>query len=108
MSRARRGRHTAESNFQLRVRKSDSSAADNSNSNRLLNWMEMYRDRKATGTPFKAQHNFQLRVRKNTGAASQAQQGIAGPMGEPTGVYQVPAISTINVVTVIVSKSLTV
>jgi len=81
MSRARRGRHTAESNFQLRVRKSDSSAAENTN-NRLLNWMEMYRDRKATGTPFKAQHNFQLRVRKNTGAESLAQQGI-------TGTYQV-------------------
>ena len=101
MSRARRGRHTAESNFQLRVRKSDNSAADSNSNNRLLNWMEMYRDRKATGTPFKAQHNFQLRVRKNTGAASQAQQGIAGA-GEPTGVYQVPAISTIYVIILIV------
>ncbi len=71
MSRARRGRNKAESNFQLRVRKSDN---DFNNNERMLNWIEMYRDRKATGTPFKAQNNFQLRVRKSAGPQLQQQQ----------------------------------
>jgi len=72
MSRARRGRNKAESNFQLRVRKSDNDF--NNNNERMLNWIEMYRDRKATGTPFKAQNNFQLRVRKSAGPQLQQQQ----------------------------------
>jgi hypothetical protein len=73
MSRARRGRNKAESNFQLRVRKSGERDED-----RLANWMEMYRDRKASGAPFKAQHNFQLRVRKSSGPHQLPQQAETG------------------------------
>ena len=74
MSRARRGRNKAESNFQLRVRKSGEKDED-----RLANWMEMYRDRKAgSGSPFKAENNFQLRVRKNSGPHQLPQQAETG------------------------------
>jgi hypothetical protein len=65
------------------VRKSDREE------NRLANWIEMYRDRKAaSGLPFKAQNNFQLRVRKSAGDQQlQQQQQLA-----ETGTYQVPIL----------------
>ena len=56
-----------------------------------MNWMEMYRDRKAGASPFKAQHNFQLRVRKSVGGQpqqQQQQQQFGAIRGLESGAYQ--------------------